>query len=132
MRDFDKVREYVAELGLVVLKEDQQEQMLIVEDEPQGIKSLMIDCEAPIVVLEQLIIGLPELKLKTLERLLQINRELVHGAFVLNENSTQVLFRDTLQLENLDLNELKGSINALSLGLAEHAGDLIAFAKGES
>jgi hypothetical protein len=130
MSDFNKVREYVAELGLVIQKEDEQEQMLVVEDEPQGIKSLMIDCEEPIVVLEQLIIALPELKLKTLERLLQINRELVHGAFVLNEDSTQVLFRDTLQLENLDLNELKGSINALSLGLAEHAGELIAFAKG--
>ena len=131
MSHFEKVKDYVAELGLVVLKEDEAEQMLVVEDEPQGIKDLMIDCEAPIVVIEQLIIQLPKPDLKTYERLLKINRELVHGAFVLNEDATQVLFRDTLQLENLDLNELKGSINALSLGLAEHAGELIAFAKGE-
>ena len=41
------------------------------------------------------------------KRLLQINRTLVHGAFVLDEEGTTLLFRDTLQLENLDRNELE-------------------------
>jgi len=63
------------------------------------------------------------------KRLLQMNRTLVHGAFVLDEAGESVLFRDTLQLENLDLNELEGSINALSLALAENANELIAFNK---
>ena len=40
------------------------------------------------------------------KRLLQINREVVHGAFVLNGDATMLLFRDTLQLSNLDHNEL--------------------------
>jgi len=63
------------------------------------------------------------------KRLLQMNRTLVHGAFVLDEEGTKVIFRDTLQLENLDKNELEGSINALSIALAEYAGELIEFSK---
>jgi hypothetical protein len=51
----------------------------------------------------------------------------VHGAFALDEEETMVLFRDTLQLENLDLNEIDGTIEALSLALAEFASELIAF-----
>jgi hypothetical protein len=39
------------------------------------------------------------------------------------------LFRDTLQLANLDFNELDASINALSLGLASFADELIALSK---
>jgi hypothetical protein len=60
-------------------------------------------------------------------RLLQMNRTLVHGAFALDEDSTMVLFRDTLELEHLDLNEVKGTIKALGLALAEHAAEFIAF-----
>jgi hypothetical protein len=51
----------------------------------------------------------------------------VHGAFALDEEGTMVLFRDTLQLENLDLNEMDGTIEALSLALAEFAEELITF-----
>jgi hypothetical protein len=58
-----------------------------------------------------------------------MNRTLVHGAFVLNDEGTKIIFRDTLQLENLDKNELEGSINALSIALAEYAGELIEFSK---
>jgi hypothetical protein len=38
-----------------------------------------------------------------------------------------VLFRDTLELEHLDLNEVKGTIKALGLALAEYAAELITF-----
>jgi hypothetical protein len=58
-----------------------------------------------------------------------MKRTLVHGAFVLDEEGIKVIFRDTLQLENLDKNELEGSITALSIALAEYAGELIEFSK---
>ena len=60
-------------------------------------------------------------------RLLQLNRELVHGAFVLDETETYIIFRDTLQLENLDRNELEGSIHALSLALSEYGAELLEY-----
>ena len=58
-------------------------------------------------------------------RLLQMNNTLVHGAFVLDETGERIFFRDTLQLANLDLNELESSIRALSLALAEYGSELL-------
>jgi hypothetical protein len=56
---------------------------------------------------------------------LKKNREIVHGAFVLDETGKRVLFRDTLQLENLDLNELEGTLNSLKLLIAEYSSELL-------
>ena len=124
---FELIKSYLLDLELRVTHEDEAEELVVVTDEDAGIINLVIDCEAPIVILEQLIMDVPKNPGDLYRRLLQMNRTLVHGAFVLDE-SGRVLFRDTLQLENLDLNELEGSIRALSLGLAEHADELLQFA----
>ncbi|MBI2876432.1 MAG: YbjN domain-containing protein [Candidatus Tectomicrobia bacterium] len=126
---FRKVKAYLQELKLPPTTEDTQEELFIVEDEESGIKNLIIDCEDPILVLEQVILPVPPRPEKLFKRLLQINRTLVHGAFVLDEEAKMVLFRDTLQLTNLDLNELEGSINALSLALAENAAELLSLCR---
>ena len=65
---------------------------------------------------------------ETYKRILQMNRDLVFGAFVLNEEGDSLLYRNTLALENLDLNELESTINSLGLGLAEHGEELLGFA----
>ncbi len=128
--NLQKVKNYLNELGFSVSSENTNEEMVILDDEENGIKNLMIDCEDPILVLEQVIMDVPQKTDGFFKRLLQMNRTLVHGAFVLDEDAKTVIFRDTLQLENLDLNELEGSINALSLALAENADELIEFNKG--
>ena len=89
----------------------------------------MIDCEDPLLVMEQVIMEVPSSPGDLYKRLLQMNRELVHGAFVLDEEAKLILFRDTLQLENLDRNELEASIQALSLALAEFSSELIGYVK---
>ena len=89
---------------------------------------MYLDCEDPILVMEQTVFELKKNDPDILLRLLQMNREIVHGAFVIDESGKQVLFRDTLQLENLDLNELEGSINSLALAMAEYSEELINFA----
>jgi len=127
MDKFETVKHYLQELNLEITKEIPEEKMVIIKDEEQGIKDLVIDCEEPILVLEQFITKLENPSQATLKRLLQINRNLVHGAFVLSEEGDNLLFRDTLQLENLDQNEIEGTVNALSLALAEYAGELIKF-----
>ena len=125
---FDKVKEHVETLELEVSSEDASQQLLIVNDESRGIHELIIDCEEELLVIEQVIFSVNSDNAGMYKRLLQMNRELVHGAFVLSEGGDMVLFRDTLQLANLDLNELEASINALGLGLAAHAEELIGFA----
>ncbi len=130
MADFEKVKDFLLHMGFVMSHEEPQEELVVIDDEDRGIKNLVIDCEAPILILEQVIMSMPESSSDFCKRLLQINRTLVHGAFVLDEEGTTLLFRDTLQLENLDRNELEGSIDALSLAMAEYGGELVSFARG--
>jgi hypothetical protein len=130
MADFEKVKDYILDMGFVLSHEDSKEELVVIDDEERGIKNLVIDCEDPILILEQVIMPMPDGSSEFCKRLLQINRTLVHGAFVLNEEGTTLLFRDTLQLENLDRNELEGSIDAMSLGLAEYSGELVSFIRG--
>ncbi len=129
---FERVKGYLTDLGLTIIDENAAEELVVVDDEEHGIKNLVVDCESPIVVMEQLIMDVPAATVDLFRRLLQMNRTLVHGAFVLDEEATQVIFRDTLQLANLDRNELEGSVAALSLALAEHASELLDFAQGRS
>ena len=126
---FDLVKSYLLDLDLHIVEENESEELIIVEDEESGIKNLIIDCEAPIVILEQLIMDIKNDNAGFFKWLLQVNRTLVHGAFVLDEEGKRLFFRDTLQLENLDLNELEGSISALSLALGENGAELLKYAK---
>lgn len=129
MSDFERVKGYLADLGLGISSEDVGEEMVVVEDPSRGFANLVLDCESPILVVEQFLLDLPaEAPSQVYRRLLQLNRGLVHGAFALDDSGQRLLFRDTLQLANLDLNELEGSLNALSLALAENASELLTFA----
>lgn len=125
---FESVKQYLQDMEVTIVSEDPENEMVIVEDEENGIKNLIIDCESPILVIEQAIMKIKPDKPETYKRLLQINRSIVHGAFVLDDSGEIVIFRDTLQLENLDRNELEGSIHALSLALSEYWSELLSFA----
>ncbi len=125
----DLIKGYLLDLDLEIVKEDRAKELVVVEDEAEGIKNLMVDCEPPLVILEQLIMPVPKQPGDLFKRLLQMNNTLVHGAFALDDQGKNVFFRDTLELENLDRNELEASIRALSLAMAEHAGELLEFAQ---
>ncbi|WPP48221.1 YbjN domain-containing protein [Catalinimonas niigatensis] len=126
---FDKVKKFLFELGFDIQTEDAEEGLVVITDEESGISNLIIDCEGEILIFEQFIF-----KLKTpddssvLKKLLQINRSLVHGALVLDEED-RVIFRDTLQLENMDQNEIEATINSIGLMMAEYANDFLKFTK---
>lgn len=129
MDGFTKIKNYLNDLELTTSEEIPEEGIFIVQDEENGILNLLIDVEEPIVILEQFIIEIPaQGNERCYRRLLQMNRNLVHGAFVIDEQATRVYFRDTLQLANLDRNELEGSIKALSLALAEMGNELLELA----
>lgn len=123
--NLDRVKGYLLDLDLTIVSENEAEELLVVDDEDNGIKHLVIDCEPPIVILEQLIAETPAEPGDLFKRLLQMNNTLVHGAFVLDETGGRIFYRDTLQLANLDLNELEGSIRALSLALGEYGAELL-------
>lgn len=122
---FELVKSYLYDMNVEIVSEDKEEGLVVVDDEENGVKNLIIDCEDPILVLEQVIMKVKTESTSFFKRLLQMNREMVHGAFVLNEAGDTVLFRDTLQLENLDRNELEGSIHSLGLALSEYSNELL-------
>ena len=126
---FETIKGFILDMGYVIAEENSAEQLVVINDEEKGIKNLVIDCEDPIVVLEQIIMEVPKSPNDLYKKLLQMNRTLVHGAFVLDEEGRTVIFRDTLCLKSLDRNELEGSIEALSLALAENAEELLSSAK---
>ena len=127
---FEQVKEYIQDLGFRIDEEITDEEIVIINDEDRGINNLIVDCEDSVLVLEQLIMKLSDPPAGTYRRILQMNRGLVHGAFVLDETGDTLIYRNTLALDNLDLNELETTINSLSLGLAENGDELLAFASG--
>ncbi len=124
---FDKIKDYLMELDYTIAHEDREDGVFLVECETQGIKNLVIGCADPIVIMEQYLFDMPNDSMETYKNLLQKNRDIVHGAFVLDNTGKKVIFRDTLQIENLDLNELEGSINSLSLLLSEFSNEIIEY-----
>lgn len=126
----EKLKGFLSELDIAIIEEDPEEDLLIVDDQDSGVTNLILDCEDPILIVEQLIMPVPDgAGVPFYRRLLQMNATLVHGAFLLDEEAAHVFYRDTLQLENLDKNELEGSIRSLALALAEHGDELLEMSK---
>jgi Putative bacterial sensory transduction regulator len=128
MSHFAKVKGYLQDLGYDITLENATDQIYVVDAREDGIQNLVIDCNDPILVIEQFLFILSPDKQAAFKDLLKKNREIVHGAFALDETGTKVIFRDTLALENLDLNELESAINSLKLLLAEYSGQMLTFA----
>ena len=122
---YSKVRNYVQALDYELVYEDETDGLLVIDNPSEGIQNMMLVIAPPILVVEQYLVDVATPTVPMLTNILQKNRQLVHGAMVLNETGDKLLFRDTQELENLDLNELEASINALSLLLAEFSSELI-------
>ena len=127
--DFEKVRNYLLELDFNIINQNPEDEIFWVEKEDAGIHNLVIGCADPILIMEQYLFKIENESTEVFKKLLIKNRDIIHGAFVLDESGKKVIFRETLQLENLDFNELEGSINSLSLLLSEYSDQLIEFSK---
>lgn len=128
MNHFERVKDFLTELEYIITNEDVADELVVVKNPEAGIDGLLIDCEDPILVIEYPLLKLENASQEILTELLLKNRDIVHGAFALTENKTLV-FRDTLQIENLDFNELAGTLNSLELLLAEFGNRLIEISK---
>ncbi len=123
--NFLKVKNFLLDLDYTIISENAEDEVFVVENEDAGITNLIIACADPILIMEQYLFELKEKKTEVFIELLQKNRDIIHGAFALDESGKKVIFRDTLQIENLDLNELEGSLNSLSLLLSEYSSRII-------
>lgn len=130
MKDhFSITKNFLLELDFNITLENPKDGILVVQKESSGIKNLILGVAPPILIMEQFIFKINNQSEKIFKSLLQKNRDIIHGAFVLNETGEKVIFRDTLQIENMDLNELEGSLNSLSLLMSEYSEKIIQFSK---
>jgi hypothetical protein len=129
MTNFEKVKHHLLDLGFEITHEDTAESMLIIQNEGKGICNMMLDCEGDVLIVEQHIFDLKNNTEGIYKRLLQMNRNMIHGAFVLDDSGNKVLFRDTLALENLDRNEIDSTFSALTLALVEHLDEFRSLSK---
>lgn len=126
---FEKVKEYLMELEYSIVIEDKENEVFVVSSEEDGISNLMIGIADPIIIIEQYLFDLTKNVGEVSQLLLKKNRDIVHGAFVMDDDGKKVLFRDTLQVETLDYEELEGTLTSLSLLLSEYTDEIIGFSK---
>jgi hypothetical protein len=126
----NKVKEYLLERGYQITKEIPEEEIFIINNDDNGVNNMFLDCEDNLLIIEQKLVDVNVDSPELWKQLLQANRKLVFGAYVLDETAKHLIFRDTLELENLDKNELEASLNSLALGLVENI-DLLLTIAGE-
>ncbi len=126
---FKKVKDYLLDLSYNIVFENEPDGILVIKNEGDGITNLVLGCADPLLIMEQFLFELKSDNMDVFKSLLIKNRDIIHGAFALDESGHRVIFRDTLQIENLDPNELDSSINSLSLLLSEYSNEIIKFSK---
>lgn len=124
---YQVVKKYLLQLKYDIIHENNREGIIMISKETEGIKNMILGVAPPILIMEQHICTIKNKNEVVYRSLLQKNRDIMHGAFVLDETGDKVIFRDTLQIANLDLNELEGSLNSIGLLLGEYSEQIINF-----
>ena len=126
---FSKVKDFILDLSFTITHENENNGLIVVENESDGIKNLVLVLADPLLIVEQSIFEIHNAHPNIYKQLLQKSRDIIHGAFVLDESGHRVIFRNTHELENLDLNELQATLNSLSLLLSEYSEEIIELSK---
>ena len=124
-----KVKDYLLELDFTIVSEDLNDGVFVAQNEEEGMTNVVLIVADPILIVEQYLFDLTEGSEEVYKKLLMKNRDIIHGAFALDETGKKVLFRNTHECENLDLNEIEATLNSLALLLSEYGEEIIAFSK---
>lgn len=129
MKYIDTIEEFAKRLHCRILYKDEGQGILKIDNPSDGIHNLIIGIAPPILIMEQFLFSFEQDHTDMFKKLLQKNRDTIHGAFVINEDGNKVLFRYTMQLEHINFNEFEGAVNSLGLLLSEYAQQIIEFSK---
>jgi hypothetical protein len=130
MTDFmSTIEDFATSSGCRILYKSEKDGILKIDNEEDGIHNLIIGIAPPILIMEHYLFSFKSDNVGMFKQLLQKNRDMIHGAFVINEEGNKVLFRYTMQIENINLNEFDGAINSLGLLLSEYYQQIISFSK---
>jgi hypothetical protein len=123
------IEDFASSSGCRILYKNEKDGILKIDNEEDGIHNLIIGIAPPVLIMEHYLFSFKNDNVGMFKQLLQKNRDMIHGAFVINEEGNKVLFRYTMQIENINLNEFDGAINSLGLLLSEYYQQIISFSK---
>lgn len=129
MNTIDTIEEFALRLNCKILYKNEQNGILKIDNQADGIHNLILGIAPPILIMEQFLFSFREDNLTMFKKMLQKNRDTIHGAFVITEEGNRVLFRYTMQLQHLDFNEFESALNSLGLLLSEFSQQIIDFSK---
>ncbi len=129
MNTIETIEEFALRLDCKILYKNEQSGILKIDNQADGIHNLILGVAPPILIMEQLLFSFREDNMDMFKKMLQKNRDTIHGAFVITEEGNRVLFRYTMQLQNLDFNEFESALNSLGLLLSEFSEQIIDFSK---
>ena len=129
MNYLETIEDFALRLNCRILYKNEQNGILKIDNQPDGIHNLIVGVAPPILIMEQFLFSFREDNAEMFKKLLQKNRDMIHGAFVITEEGDRVLFRYTMQIQNIDFNEFEGALNSLGLLLSEFSQQIIGFSK---
>jgi len=114
----EKLENYFIELGIPF--ENKGENLWIVTDDAKNLQKLLVTSEGPVITLTMNLMTIPEKNKEAFYKtLLTLNAtDLIHGAYGIKGNT--VVWIDSLESDTLDLGELQGSLDAISLAVSQH------------
>ncbi len=118
MSSREKIERYLVKLSLTF--QEAGAGTWVVRDAERGLENLVIILSEPLVILRINVMDVPASgKEKLFEELLRLNAtDLVHGAYALDGKN--VILIDTLEAEEMDIEEFEASLDAIGLALAQH------------
>lgn len=114
----NRIEKYMLVMGLGFT--EIAENTWMIEDDLAHIDNIIVMLLEPIVLFRVKVMEVPtEGREAFYKKLLELNAtDLLHGAYAIEDDS--VILVDTLQAENLDLNEFQSTIESIELGLRQH------------
>jgi hypothetical protein len=128
-RIFNKVKYWLLDYEFTISFQDENQKVLIIEKESNGIKNMILIVSDTILIMEQFLFEIKNPTQEIYKILLQKNRDIVHGAFVLDHSGKKVIFRDTLPVDNMAQNEVMASIDSLGILVGEFNSEMIQMTK---
>jgi hypothetical protein len=129
MNTIETIEDFALRLDCKILYKNEQSGILKIDNQADGIHNLILGFAPPILIMEQYLFSFREGNTEMFKKLLQKNRDTIHGAFVISEEGNRVLFRYTMQLQNMDFNEFESALNSLGLLVSEFSQQIIDFSK---
>lgn len=126
---FNKVKHWLLDYEFTISFQDENQKVLIIEKESNGIKNMILIVSDTILIMEQFLFEIKNPTEEIYKILLQKNRDIVHGAFVLDHSGKKVIFRDTLPVDNMAQNEVMASIDSLGILVGEFNSEMIQMTK---